>query len=344
MSKIADKIRRASNPWFLTAVIVDLVMMVLILINLGLIIFDWLFAINLVQQLLSSYTPSFFAFYQHYIHAHFTEIDLAFVSIYITEFTVQWAVAIWRKRYHRWFFYPFIHWYDLLGCIPVGSFRWLRVLRVISIAIRLHKLELIDLRETYIGATAIKYYQVLVEEISDRVVINVLNGAQREITQGSPVLERVEKEVLVPHKTALLNMASNQITSSVAHAHQQHRDELGNYLGTLAQSVLQHSSLGRQLHQLPIAGKQLETLINRSTKDFGLALVDELTANITDPSNRHKLNQVLDSFLQGKDANDAPLTPLLQEIIFGIIEQVKTQIAVQNWKLDKTNNDNVSQA
>ncbi len=89
---------------------------------------------------------------------------------------IRWAVAIARGTYHRWFFYPFVHWYDLLGCIPVGSFRWLRILRVVSLMFRLQKMGVVDFRDTYIGRSVIKYYRILVEEVSDRVVINVLEG------------------------------------------------------------------------------------------------------------------------------------------------------------------------
>src|SRR5690606_42147929 len=51
---------------------------------------------------------------------------LLFVSVYLTEFSIRWLVAIARRTHERWFYFPFVHWYDLLGCIPVGSFRWLQ--------------------------------------------------------------------------------------------------------------------------------------------------------------------------------------------------------------------------
>lgn len=62
---------------------------------------------------------------------------MIFVSIFIAELLIRWMVTIHQKTYHKWFFYPVIHWFDVLGCIPVGSFRWLRLLRVFSILYRL---------------------------------------------------------------------------------------------------------------------------------------------------------------------------------------------------------------
>jgi hypothetical protein len=320
---------RHDQRWKLLAMLVDIVMLVLILANLGLILFDWLYDIASVQRLLGEYLPLFSSFYSERVHANFSEIDLAFVSIYLLGFGAQWLVAIWRKTYHRWFFYPFIHWYDLLGCIPVGSFRWLRILRVVSILLRLQQLGWIDLKSTYPGRAVIKYYQVLVEEISDRVVINVLDGAQREISQGSPVLEHIQQEVLSPRKAALLDMVSHQLAVSVIAAHQQHRTDLETYLGRLTDEVLEQSMAGRQLRALPFAGR----LLRQQVQQLGLALVDALVDDLSAPENQTHINQVLDSLLQTE--GDKPLTPLVQDILYGAIEQIKRQIAVQQWKLEE---------
>lgn len=313
--------------WRMTAIGVDIFMLVLISANLVLIIVDWLYQIDPLQHLLASQLPTPLGFYRDIIHANFTAIDLAFVSIYLFEFVIQWLVAIIRRSYHRWFFFPFLHWYDLLGCIPVGSFRWLRVLRVFSILLRLQQIGWISLENTYVVKVALKYYNILVEEISDRIVINVLNGAQREITMGSPVLDRVTREVLQPRKAALLDLITEQLASSIKGAHHQHRDDLETYLADLTDAILAHSTAGRQLRHLPLASR----LIKQQVQEVGLALVDSLVDDIDKPASRKRLNAVLDSMLA--TPGDKPLTPILQDIIYAIIEQIKAQVAVQQWKI-----------
>ena len=126
---------RASNetPLF----ILDFVMLVLIISNLFCLVFDTFFENRIVQDLLFWAFPGFTEFYKSQIHPNFLVYDLIFVSVYLSEFVLRWIIAIRRKTYYRWFFYPFVHWYDLIGCIPVGAFRWLRLLRVFSIVYRL---------------------------------------------------------------------------------------------------------------------------------------------------------------------------------------------------------------
>ncbi|PKM21308.1 MAG: hypothetical protein CVV10_10030, partial [Gammaproteobacteria bacterium HGW-Gammaproteobacteria-14] len=210
--------------------LVDLLMIALVIINLALILFDWAFSAAPIQQGLGQLAPAFTAFYADTIHADFIFWDMLFVSIYLTEFSIRWIVAIARSTYHRWFFYPFVHWYDLLGCIPVGGFRWLRILRVISVLYRLQRAGIIDLRDTWLGLTVLKYYRILVEEVSDRVVLNVLNGVQREVRSGTPLVHRIESEVLAPRRHELVDFVATRLVSMISETHREWRDDLGGYL------------------------------------------------------------------------------------------------------------------
>ena len=117
-------------------VIADIGILILVLINLTFILFNFLFSAELVQGFLKTYLNAFYIFYNTYIFSNFALIDLVFVGIFITDIVVRWAIAIYLNTYHRWFFYPFIHWYDVLGCIP--SFRSFRVLRLFAVLYKLH--------------------------------------------------------------------------------------------------------------------------------------------------------------------------------------------------------------
>ena len=155
---------------------VDIVMLVLIVANLFLILIDWGFESLLVQQQLQAWVPSLYRWYDQTVHPHFFFYDLAFVAVFVAEILVRWGLAIYRQRYHRWFFYPFVHWYDVLGCIPVSSFRSLRLLRVIAMVPKMQRIGLFDLRDTYLYRKFEKYRDIILEEISDRVTVRIIEG------------------------------------------------------------------------------------------------------------------------------------------------------------------------
>ena len=69
--------------------LIDVGMILLVIANLSLILFDWIYRVEAVQSAMETYTPDFYRFYSDSIHANFFEIDLAFVSVYLTEFVIR---------------------------------------------------------------------------------------------------------------------------------------------------------------------------------------------------------------------------------------------------------------
>ncbi|MGB1466185.1 MAG: ion transporter, partial [Alcanivorax nanhaiticus] len=67
--------------------LIDLFMITLVIANLALILFDWLFQVQPFQQLLAEQLPAFHQFYRDTVHADFLFYDLCFVAVYLTEFT-----------------------------------------------------------------------------------------------------------------------------------------------------------------------------------------------------------------------------------------------------------------
>ena len=98
----------------LTWFIIDFVMLGLLILNLALIIWDSIYNFIAVQNLLKDYAPAIQELY-HPIHERFIFYDLIFVSIFLGEFVLRWGYSIKARVYDRWYFYPFIHWYDLVG-------------------------------------------------------------------------------------------------------------------------------------------------------------------------------------------------------------------------------------
>jgi len=312
--------------------LIDVGMILLVIANLSLILFDWIYRVEAVQAFLQSNTPGFYGFYSETIHANFFEIDLAFVAVYLTEFVIRWAIAIGRHTYHRWFFYPFVHWYDLLGCIPVGSFRWLRILRVVSLMYRLQKLGVVDFRDTALGATVIKYYRILMEEISDRVVINVLDGAQREIRSGGPMMQRIEQDVLAPRREQLVDYLAGRIADATRRSHDQYRDQLSDYLLHITDEAVQRTPAGRRLAAIPVAGPRAVALLGDTVRDSGTALVAQLVDDISAPANRQRLDALVDNLLVASSGGGEQLNEMIKQTLLEILDHVKEQVAVQHWK------------
>ncbi len=315
---------------------IDLIMMVLLIVNLCLLVFDYLFSFLVVSDFLKEYTPEFHSLYYEWVHVNFFEIDLVFISIFLLEFVISWGIAIYQKIYHRWFFYPFLHWYDLIGCIPIGSLRFARLFRVFSIMYRLQKLNLIDVSKTYLFQTARRYYDIMVEEVSDRVVLNVLTGVQAEIRDGGPVVDRIIDEVLMPRKDVIVEWISHKVQKATRQNYMYRKDEVKNYVDTLiSEAISQNNQIGT-VEQIPIVGKVISSTLERSVSSMVFNVIDGLINDLGSGENKVLIGELLDIAVDTVESeeSDVTLNNIAIESFVDILEIVKDKVKVKKWKSD----------
>ena len=314
---------------------VDIIMMALLALNLLLILFDFSFSSNLFQSFFERYTPGFYHFYDANIHQDFLAIDLWFVSIFVIELLIRWTIAVKNQKYHRWFFYPFIHWYDVLGCIPLGSFRFLRVLRVIGLTVRLHKLGVIDITSTYPFKKMMKYLGILTEEISDAVVIHVLSGLQEEIKNGSPVLDKIFSELVQPHREDLVEWMSWHLQQATSEAYNQHIDELQEYLHQKITSAIDQNRELKTISMIPVVGNVVTNNLEHAVTDVVGRVVDDCFQDLASPRNREVVSDVahlvIDTF--ESEGNEWALNQMVKNIVVDSLEMIKDQVKIQQWKV-----------
>lgn len=312
--------------------IIDIFMLLLVSINIVWIIFDTLFISEVFQNALTTVSPKFTDFYRTTVHKNFPTYDMIFVAIFLVEFVFRWAVAIYRNTYHKWFFYPFIHWYDILGCIPVGSMRWLRILRVFSILYRLHKYKIVDLSKTYVAQVLKKYVNIIFEEITDRVVINVLDGVKKEIKSGSPVVGRVAKEVISPQKEVISHWVSQRINDLNASVYSTRREEFRAYVDrTISESLKQAPKL-KLLDSLPVVGPTLAEILDDTVSVVVFNVVDKLFADLGDEKNDVLVAELTEHIMQQLTLPSDQMNEASSKIILDVIDIVKEEVAVQQWK------------
>ena len=337
-----NKIQKLKKTKF---IILDIFMLVILLINLNLIIFDWLFALKQINEYLNENLNSFYNFYS-YFHENFFLYNLIFVGIYLFEFFVRWAIAIKQKIYFKWFLYPIFHIYDLLGAIPVGSWIVLRFIRLIFVVYQLNKLKYIDISKTYLYKKSKKYSEIIVEEVSDRVVVNVLNGVQDEIKSGTNIAERIINEILIPKKGLVVNIISEKIKIISTGLFDIHKNELKVYVEQNVDSVFKQNKEAKMIKKIPVLGSTIEKTIKKSINDVIYQVIENIITDITTNNNQEKIkeisNTIFESFIIDfhKDIDD-----ILDNIVLDSIDILKDQVKIQQWKLkeEKNKNDTIIQ-
>lgn len=312
------------GPW----IVLDLVMLGLLIINLLWLLFDSLFATSTFQSMLSAISPDIVRVYTP-IHNNFVLYDLAFIAVFLFEFCVRWVAAIVRKTYMRWYFFPFIHWYDLVGCIPLGGARIFRFLRIISILYRLQKHHIIDLRSTAVYRFIFFYYDVFVEELSDRIVVKVLSDAQKDIAAGSPLIEDISKQVIstrLPILTQWLSSVMVHVGESIAD--NEHNESVRNHVKTSVGKAVRDNSQISSLKLVPVLGRTIESTLEQSITD----IVTQSLINLLKDVTPEKIDDFVEHGLGRFSSEDHMLDQEVLLIVNECLELVKQHVSQQRWK------------
>ncbi|MBQ0746345.1 MAG: hypothetical protein KBT82_11780 [Marinobacter sp.] len=315
--------------WF----IIDFLMLGLLIINLAFIIWDSAYNFIAIQNLLKENLPAFQAAY-HPIHENFILYDAMFVAVFLSEFFVRWGYAIRAKVYDRWYFYPFIHWYDLVGSIPVGSLRFLRILRVISIVYRLHQYKIIDVTDTGIFRFVNFYYEAFMEELSDRIVAKVLSGVQHEIKLGSPLFEKIQNDILYPRREMLSEWISQRVAQAAKEGYVPNRGALRSYLEDRVDHALKQNVELSRLKYLPVVGSTIQETLEDAVGDIVANVIQQILEDLASSSNHAFIEDIVNAFIRGpgEPDTDEGRNEALIALIIEVIDAIKGQVRVKRWR------------
>ncbi len=315
-------------PWF----VVDIFMLVLLMLNMACIIFDALYSTEVIRDFFVRDLPALARFYDP-IHRHFIFYDLIFVTVFLVEFAIRWARAVVNGTYYRWYFYPFIHFYDLVGCIPSGGYRFLRILRIISIIYRLDRYEIIDFRSSRLGTFVSFYYEAFMEELSDRIVVKVLSGAQEEIRHGNALLHRIQTEVLLPRRDIITDWLSRKLRETSKVGYQAHTAELRKYLEQTVDGALRQNQEVQRLSQVPLLGPGLSRTLESAVGDIVAQVIHQILDDLGSGDNRAFIEDLVASVIYEAEApSPSEENRQLIAVVNEILELVKTQMRIKRWR------------
>jgi hypothetical protein len=322
-----------------TLFLVDLLMVNLVIINLLYILFEWNFTIDFVNAFLKEQVPAFHGWYNTHLHRNFYRYDIYFVLIFIIEFCIRWTFAVYHQKHHKWFFYPFLHWYDVLGCIPLGQFRFLRVFRVGSMVLRLHKMGVINLRDSYLFGIYQRYSAVIVEEVSDRVVVNVLDGVQEELKHGTPVVSRIILEVIRPQKKVLVEWLSSRITSASEQHYERYQEQLRAYVNRKVANAVRNNSEVRDIASIPLVGSTITGKLEKAVAEITYSVIEGIMLDLSSEENSKVISELADVTMDMMllQEEDEELNRMSVEMINQSIDIIKEQVEVKRWQEEGKN-------
>lgn len=261
---------------------------------------------------------------------HFWIIDLPFLILFIVEFSVRWTLAVRRRTYARWFFFPLFNWYDLLGLMPFTELRIFRLFRIASIYMRLRRSEVTRVGKDVLSRSVAYVSNIIAEEISDVVALRILSETQDEIRDGTHV--RIFESTLARHRDRLQSVAAETLRDVLAD--EETRARLRELLRLNLETAVETTTA---LRAVPLPQTVLRPLVRGVGEVVLDATLETVTVTLASENGRHAVEGLVDSVLArlldgpGRDA----VQRLSEEISLDVLDQMKAAVAVKKWALPR---------
>lgn len=278
--------------------------------------------------------PSVLEFYREYLHPWVITTEAWFIIFLIVELLTRWAIAIVQKHHQRWFFFPFIHWYEIVAIVPY--FRFLRLFRAGVVAYRLYEMGY-QIFPTSWQEKGLFYYRVVMEELSDRVVVTVLDGLKHEL-QTSTTHKDLISNVIQHHRDLFSQALAEILQENLSRELQADRERIAKSVGQIVNQAIEDTpELTQLLRLIPIVGGRIEQQI----QSIGQRLGENITQGLIDPLASPNASTVRHPNLYTDistrisaieiEKNDK-LDALVRSAVFESLEAIRKQVKVKQWQ------------
>lgn len=272
--------------------------------------------------------------YQTMYHLPIVTIGGFFTLFWVADLLVRWAIAISKRTYYRWFFFPFVHWYEVLGCFP--ALRALRLLRAAVIIKRLHRLGIQIIPSAWVRSAKF-YYHIVLEELSDRVILTAIDNFRAQLSHSSnrgQMLHHTISQNRPAIQSAVLSLLKAEVTPRLQAALlAEQGDKLAQDIGFAVEHALTNSpELRRYLKLIPIAGSMIESQIATVGKQIGTNITTAINAHLFNDETLDGLMQSISHGVAHVDTTRPEVQALIGEVIEDVLTAFENQVKSQQWK------------
>ncbi|UXZ05634.1 hypothetical protein [Moraxella nasicaprae] len=313
----------------------DILTLCLLVVDLILIATDSIL-MSAFMQYISTWL-GFGVFLENYATNHHTIIATIggfFTLFWITDLLVRWLLAIIKRTYYRWFFFPFVHWYEVLGCFPV--LRALRLLRAAVIIRRLHRMGIQIIPTRWLNSAKF-YYHVILEELSDRVILTAIDNLREQLGRSGShgqMIHRTISQNRQAIESAILSLLRNELTPRLQAALLADEGEkLAQDIGKAVENALSETpELRRYLKLIPIAGGMIESQITNVGKHIGTSVTQAINAHLFHDETLDGLMTSIAHGVANIDTSRPEVQHLVSEVVEDAISTFEEQVKNQQWK------------
>ncbi|XGV97776.1 MAG: hypothetical protein ACAF41_02325 [Leptolyngbya sp. BL-A-14] len=270
---------------------------------------------------------------------NFWVLDAPFAILFAIEFLARTWYISRQFRSVSWRGAIFWRWYDVLLFFPFGlvfySWAWLRI---IPVGFRLHQARFVNLAQLREQA-AQGFVGSIAEELTEVVVVQVLNQMQQAIEQGEIMrwlLQPQGSQIKVNNVDEIAELIALFIKLTVYQVLPKVQPDVEALLRHTIDAVLNQSPAYHTLKALPGLGEVPTQLIDRLVSEVLQATYSTLTTALEDPVGTQLMNRLIQNFGQtlGDEVQEQRVTDELKTLVNDFLEELKLNYVKRSAEVD----------
>lgn len=266
-------------------------------------------------------------------------LDAPFVILFAIEFLARtWYISRQFKSV-SWRDAIFWRWYDILLFFPFGllfyPWAWLRI---IPVSIRLHQAHLVNLEQLKEQVTQ-GFVGSIAEELTEVVVVQVLNQVQQAIRQGEIVrwlLQPKQNQVTVNNVDEIAELVSLLIKLTVYQVLPKVQPDIEALLRHNIEAVLNQAPAYQALKTVPGLNEVPNQLIDRLITEVLQATYHTLTTALEDPIGAQLTSRLVQNVGQtlSNEVQQQNVADELKSLVNDFIEELKLNYVKRSTEID----------
>ncbi|MBD2446763.1 hypothetical protein H6G76_06195 [Nostoc sp. FACHB-152] len=251
-------------------------------------------------------------------------IDLPFIALFGIELLGRVFLIKRRHPSFTWFNAILWRWYDLFLLLPF--WQWLRI---IPVTVRLDQAQLLNLQplQRQLSQAMVANFA---EEITEIVVVRVINQTQVSIKQGDFTRWIAQQESLRPYVdinniNEIEAISGILVKTVVYHVLPKIQPELAALLRHNIDTVIQQVPIYKNLQILPGIGQAQTQLSEQLATQIVTSLYNAIVSAVEDPVGAKLTTELVESFSTalGAEIQQKRVLSEIQSLIFDFLEEVK---------------------
>ena len=164
-----------------------------------------------------------------------------------------------------------------------------------------------------------------------------MEEAKSEITEGEPITNMILRDVLIPHRSEIVDWTADHVQTGLRRHYKANRKEIQTYLQQVVQEAVEKNKEVSNLERIPLLGSVVAESINKAVREITFTVVDRLSADLAHSDNNFAMVMIVDAvtdvvFSLNENVSNSQKN-LSNQIISESIDLIIERVKVKKWKI-----------